>query len=146
MNRIGTKDVPQANSLHRVCDLIALVDQGIDDKQELTRQLSLVKRELDYYMYAAQILGFAHFEPPDFYLTQSGKLYLMGLRPQEKSATLASAVREANIFKELLSRFQEKELNKENVSTFLMEETGLNRTTARRRADTMLAWLKYTEN
>jgi hypothetical protein len=144
MNRIGTKDVPQANSLHRVCNLIALVDQGIEDKQELTRQLGLVKRELDYYMYAAQILSFAHFEPPDFYLTQSGKTYLMGLRPEEKRAMLASAVREATVFRELLSVAGEEELSKESVTAFLEERAGLNRTTARRRADTIIAWLKYT--
>jgi hypothetical protein len=144
MNRIGTKDVPQANSLHRVCDLIALVDQGIDDKQELTRQLGLVARELDYYKHAARILGFAHFEPPEFYLTQSGKAYLMGLRPEEKRQLLANAVREAAVFRELLAEAKESELNKERVTAFLQERAGLNRTTARRRADTIVAWLKYT--
>jgi hypothetical protein len=146
MNRIGTKDVPQANSLHRVCNLIALVDQGIDNKQELTRQLGIVKRELDYYMYAAQILGFAHFETPDFSLTQSGKTYLMGLRPEEKRSMLANAVRNALVFRELLSQAQEQELSKERVADFLVERAGLNRTTARRRADTMIAWLKYTRD
>ena len=146
MNRIGTKDVPQANSLHRVCDLLALVDEGIEEKQNLMRQLGLVTRELDYYKHAARILGFAHFEPPEFYLTENGKGYLRGLRSEEKRVMLASAVREANIFRQLLLQFQEKELSKENVTTFLMERTGLNRTTARRRADTMIAWLKYTRD
>ena|SRR6266481_2817945 len=146
MKKIETINVPQANSLHRVCDLLALVDAGIEKKQELMRQLGLVERELDYYKHAARILGFAHFVPPEFYLTENGKGYLKGLRSEEKRAVLASAVREANIFKGLLSQFQEKELTKENVSSFLMGKTELNRTTARRRADTMLAWLKYTEN
>jgi len=144
MNQIGTKDVPQANSLHRVCDLLALVDQGIDDKQELTRQLGLVARELDYYKHAARILGFAHFEPSEFYLTQTGKAYLMGLRPEEKRQLLANAVREAAVFRELLAEAKESELNKEKVTAFLQERAGLNRTTARRRADTIIAWLRYT--
>ncbi len=146
MKRIETTDVPQANSLHRVCDLLALVDEGIEDKQDLMRQLGLVERELDYYKHAARILGFAHFEPPEFYLTENGKGYLKGLRSEEKRAVLASAVREASIFKKLLSQLQEKQLDKENVTAFLMERTGLNRTTARRRADTIIAWLKYTRD
>jgi hypothetical protein len=144
MKRIETTDVPQANSLRRVCDLLALVDAGIEGKQDLMRQLDLVERELDYYKHAARILGFAHFAPPEFYLTENGKGYLKGLRSEEKQTILASAVREADIFKELLSEFPEKELTKENVGNFLIERTGLNRTTARRRADTMIAWLKYT--
>jgi hypothetical protein len=153
MKKIETTDVPQANSLHRVCDLLALVGEGIEDKQDLTRQLGLVTRELDYYKHAARILGFAHFDPPDFYLTENGKGYLAGLGSEEKHLILASAVRAANVFKELLSQFQEKELDKDIVTTFLLERTmnslsgiGLNRTTARRRADTMIAWLKYTRD
>jgi hypothetical protein len=146
MKKIETTDVPQANSLHRVCDLLALVDEGIEEKQALMRQLGLVERELDYYKHAARILGYALFDPPEFYLTENGKGYLKGLRSEEKRIMLASAVREANIFKELLSQLQEEELNKENVTAFLMESTGLNRTTARRRADTMIAWLKYTRD
>jgi hypothetical protein len=146
MKRIETTDVPQANSLHRVCDLLALVGEGIEDKQELTRQLGLVTRELDYYKHAARILGFAHFEPPEFYLTANGKGYLAGLRAEEKRLMLASAVREAYVFRELLSQFPEKDLDKDRVTTFLMERTGLNKTTARRRADTMIAWLKYTRD
>lgn len=139
-------DVPQANSLQRVCDLLALVGEGIDDKQALTRQLGLVARELDYYKHAARILGFAHFVPPDFYLTENGKGYLAGSRTEEKRTILASAVREADVFRELLATRAEKSLTKETVATFLTETTGLNRTTARRRADTMIAWLKYTSN
>jgi hypothetical protein len=146
MNRIGTKDVPQANSLHRVCNLIALVDEGIDDKQELTRQLGLVARELDYYKHAARILGFAHFDPPEFYLTQGGKSYLMGLRPKEKRRMLANAVREATVFRELVAEAREEELTKGKVTAFLQERAGLNRTTAQRRADTIIAWLKYTRD
>ncbi len=146
MKKIETTDVPQANSLHRVCDLLALVDEGIEEKQELTRQLGLVSRELDYYKHAARILGFAHFEPSEFYLTENGKGYLKGVRSEEKRTMLASAVREANIFKELLSQFQEKDLTKDIVAAFLIDRTGLNRTTARRRADTMMAWLKYTRD
>lgn len=144
MKKIETIDVPQANSLHRVCALLALVDEGIEEKQALTRQLGLVTRELDYYKHAARILGFAHFEPNDFYLTESGKGYLCGLRPEGKMVLLASAVRQAYVFRELLALIPEDALTKESVAEFLVERTGLNRTTARRRADTMIAWLRYT--
>src|SRR5579863_568418 len=138
MKKIDTRDVPQANSLHRVCDLLALVAEGIENKQAFEQQLGLVTRELDYYKHAARILGFAHFDPPEFYLTGSGNSYLSGLRPAEKRILLARAVRDAEVFQKLLIEVREEDLNKENVTEFLIEATGLNRTTARRRADTMI--------
>jgi hypothetical protein len=144
MNLIDTIDVPQANSLRRVCDLIALVDEGIEDKKALASQLGLVARELDYYKHAARILGFAHFDPPEFYLSETGRMYLRGLTPDDKRSVLANAVRGAHVFRELLANFPEVGLEKNTVATFLIERTSLNRTTARRRADTMLAWLRCT--
>src|SRR5229473_2410550 len=141
MKNIDTTDVPQANSLRRVCDLLALVAVGIEEKQALMAQLGLVTRELDYYKHAARILGFAHFEPQAFYLTDQGRSYLKVVSPEEKREILAGAVRQAQVFRELLSNFQENELKRENVTDFLVERTELNRTTARRRADTLLAWL-----
>ncbi len=144
MKEIASRDVPQANDLHTVCDLIALVNVGIEAKETLTAQLVLVSREIDYYKHAARILGFAQFEPPDFQLTESGRRYLGVLRSEQKRATLASAVREAEVFRELLKELQGREPTKENVSDFLMRRTSLNRTTARRRADTIVAWLKQT--
>ena len=68
----------------------------------------------------------------------------MGLRPEEKRQLLANAVREATVFRELLAVTKENELNKERVTAFLQEKAGLNLTTARRRADTIVSWLKYT--
>jgi hypothetical protein len=146
MKEIASRDVPQANDLHTICDLIALVNEGIEAKETLTAQLVLVSREIEYYKHAARILGFAHFEPPDFWLTENGKRYLRGVRSEQKRALLARAVREAEIFRELLSELKDREPTKDNVTEFLIRRTALNRTTARRRANTIIAWLKQTSD
>src|SRR5258707_1826603 len=103
MNEIASRDVPQANDLHTVCDLIAFVDVGIEARTTLTAQLVLVSREIEYYKHAARILGFAHFEPPIFRLTETGKQYLSEVRSEQKRAMLARAVREAEVFQKLLA-------------------------------------------
>jgi len=146
MKRIETIDVPQANSLIKVCNLLALVGVGIEDKRELARQLGFVSREIDYYKHAARILGFAHFVPgKEFYLSEQGEAYLSGLRPEEKKLMLGRAVRGAEVFEELLAEIPEKDLSRVKITRFIQDRTNLNRTTAQRRADTMLAWLRYTK-
>ena len=147
MKRIPTIDVPQANSLGVVGNLLALVKSGIEDKQRLSEELPLVLREVDYYMHAARILGFAEFEEGkggEFRITDRGHAYIEAETPSRKRALLREAVRSAQVFKELLGRSSEADLDEEKIVLFLKETTELNTTTARRRADTILAWLKQT--
>ncbi len=146
MTEIGTRDVPQANSLTRVGDLLALVDAGIENAR-LSSELSLVTREVLYYKEAACILGFADFEGDKakrLKITHKGHAYLNAKRLEEKREILARAVRRATVFRELLNRFEERRLDIPRITKFLQETTGLNRTTAQRRAHTILAWLRAT--
>jgi hypothetical protein len=147
MSAYETIDIPQANSLSVVGNLLALVKSGITEKRELARELPLDPREVDYYMHAARILGLANFEagkPAEFTISEQGDAYLEALTPSEKRRLLGEAVRSAKIFRGLLQRYEERELDREKIAAFLVETTELNTTTARRRADTILAWLKQT--
>jgi len=146
MRPIETIDVPQANSLTAVGNLLALVQSGVQEKERLSRELRLVPREVDYYMHAARILGFANYEGRSgtFDLTAAGEKYLSAETPIEKRALLAAAVRESPVFRELEKMFIERELDKDKVVQFLRDRTNLNTVTARRRADTILSWIKQT--
>jgi hypothetical protein len=147
MREIDTLDVPQANSLSIVRNLLALASVGINDKKRLAAELPLALREVDYYIHAARILGFVSFDPGhvgEFVLTDSGREYADAERLSVKNEILKHAVRSAFVFSEILACHSEQELDKGKIFTFLSERTHLNPTTGRRRADTILAWLKQT--
>ena len=147
MREIESINVPQANTLKRVGDLLALVDQGIVEPKRLSKELGLVDREVLYYKDAARILGFLHVEKgrdPSISITPKGKLYLDARTSYESSKLLAAAVREAEVFAELIKQHGEKQLDEDKIVTFLHVRTSLNPTTAKRRADTILRWLEAT--
>jgi hypothetical protein len=145
MNTIETRDVPQANSLNKVCDLLALVSVGIDDAKDLISELGLVRREIEYYKHAARILGFAEFGEGHFEITDRGEAFLRIKTPEEKKQLLAEAIQGAVVFADLFVHCGSRHPEKAQVVSFLLARTQLNRTTAARRADTILAWLKTIE-
>lgn len=149
MIKFNTIDIPQANSLRVLGNLLARVAHGYHEKKELSQMLRLDPREVDYYMHAARILGFADYDPQhsvEFCLTPSGEAYLETILQASRMKILARAVRDSNAIKELLARHSEAALKKETVAVFLREVTTpvLSWTTARRRADSILAWLQQT--
>jgi hypothetical protein len=142
MKTIESIDVPQANRLNRVCDLVALVDSGLEDKLGLTRELGLVPREIEYYKHAARILGFAEIEEGRFSITELGHTFLKVRTPEEKRRVLAKAIEDAVVFADLFADCGSSRPKKGQIVSFLLDRTILNKTTAARRADTILAWLK----
>lgn len=140
--KFPTVDIPQADNILLVGDLLALVDAGIDDRKSLSTQLGIVPRQVNYYKHAARILGFAEEKDKSFVLTKAGKEYLLMKRPAEQEAIMKKAVLESPIFKELLSRFDPGELNKRDISKFIRERSYLSPQTAMRRAGSIFAWLK----
>lgn len=149
MTKFRTLDVPQANTLRLVASLVALAAHGYNTRRLLSDELPLVEREVEYYMQAARILGFARYDTKNgvpFELTDQAEHFLKKEVPSERKAVLAKAVRRVPVIRELLARHTEKELNPENVSTFLREVTvpPLQRNTARRRANSIIRWLEWT--
>ena len=141
---IPTRDIPQANRLDRVGDLIALVNAGIESDRALAQRLGIVPRQVKYYKEAARILDLA--EPEDgrgFRLTDRGKAYLAATRPDQKFEFLVEAVRDSTVIRVLLSQSTEAELNKHCITSFLKRVTTLSGSTPARRADTLVAWLKH---
>ncbi len=140
--RIPTVDIPQANTLALVGDLIALMNAGVKGNSRLAAQIGIDPRQIEYYKHAARILGFAAHRRGTLVLTDRGRAYLQAKRPAEKFALMSEAVRDTRVFKELLNRHTEAELSKANIMAFLRRGTGLTGTTLGRRADSITAWLK----
>jgi hypothetical protein len=141
MALIPSQDVPQANRLRTVADLLALVGAGITDKDELVKQLQLVEREVDYYKLAARILGLVTPDKRRFELSEKGQALLRVKTPEELAKILGEAVRSAVIFKELLTQYEPAQLTRQKIVEFLRQRTEVKGSTVGRRASTIIAWL-----
>ncbi|MDA2912906.1 endonuclease NucS [Acidobacteriia bacterium AH_259_A11_L15] len=140
-NKIRTVDIPQANSLSKVGDIVALTDAGMHGNKALSSHLQIDPREVEYYRHAARIVGLLSPEKKPS-VTPIGARYLAAKTPNQKLAVLSEAVRDSPIFKALLEHSTDPELNKGSIINFLKENTTLTGTTVGRRASTLVAWLK----
>jgi len=143
MTKIPSKDIPQADSLEKVGDLIALMDADITSRDELASELDIDPRQVLYYLEAARILGWLDKQTDGSWtITPRGEAYLKVIKPADKSGVLNHSVTDTEFFKQLLERFTEPELSRENITEFLRENTTLTGTTLGRRAQSIVAWLK----
>ncbi len=142
MKKFKTVDIPQANSLQLVGDLIALVDVGFVGNKRLGSELGIDQRQVDYYKHAARVLGFLEPSRDKPVVSDLGKRFLKSVRVEDKHTILVDAVRNTQIVKFILDNLSETELNKSSISKFLEENSDLKGATAPRRASTIIAWLK----
>ncbi len=143
-DKIPSIKVPQADRLDRVEQLIALVDAGIEENDDLAVRMGFDRRQVLYYKQAACILDFAVSDSEQaFELTDKGRAFLKAVRPDQKQLLLSEAVRECEVVKELLGLYTESELNRNTITRFLTQEAEISGTTPERRASTLIAWLKY---
>jgi hypothetical protein len=140
---IPTIDVPQANTVDLVVDLIALLHQGMDGKEALARELGIDPREVEYYKQAARILGFIRGPIDEPMLTDRARELMETVRLAQRHAIIVHAIEETEVFRRLLAAYRREELSKNTVIEFLKTNTALTGTTVGRRADTILAWLKF---
>jgi hypothetical protein len=145
MSKFETTQVPQANSLGMVCDIVALVDSGLSEKRDLAREVGIVAREIDYYQYAVQILGLGKVSGGRLSITERGRELLQVCTPEERLIVLKHAIQSSDLFKKLFQSCGTVHPPKDQIVEFLLKHSNLNRTTARRRANTMFAWLKIIE-
>jgi hypothetical protein len=142
MAQIPSKDIPQANSLEMVSDLVAYMNEGITERSELASQLEINPRQVLYYQEAARILGWIAEHDDSYVVTLRGRSYLKAIKPADTAGLLSEAVRDTEVFKRLLDSYTEPELSRSNIMNFLREETTLTGTTVGRRADSIVAWLR----
>lgn len=140
---IPTVDVPQANTLDLVVDLVALLHEGMDGTEALARELRIDPREVEYYKHAARILGFIRGSIDEPELTDRATELMASVRPAQRHAIIVHAIEETEVFRRLLTAYRREELSKKTVVDFLKANSALTGSTVGRRADTILAWLKF---
>jgi hypothetical protein len=134
---------PQADDLGKVVDLVDVVCQGIGAKEELAEIFEYDPRQSDYYGNAAVFLGLIRrgsggFAPTDesFQFTRKTR----GERLQEIGLRLA---RLPVFHNALATAMDGAALSRPSIAEEIQHETGVNATTANRRAITVMSWVGW---
>ncbi|MBI4704498.1 MAG: ATP-binding protein [Deltaproteobacteria bacterium] len=135
-------DVPQADSLDRVREVVRAVADGASDRALVGRAAGLSVRHVDYYVHAAIILGLLRRASGRLLVTREGASLLAATaRSDEETRLLRSAVKGSRVVQELapgLLEGPEPPLHK--VQGAISACTRLAPATAGRRAKTLLQW------
>jgi len=144
--RIPTRDIPQADELSDVLEVVDAVATGSLTYQELADAVGKVERQGRYYRRAAEILGLivsaGHNRSS---LSALGREYV-SVSGVKKNEIVLQAVLNARIFQRIVPFLESKMpagCTADEFKTFLdgvTEATG--RTMMPRRANTLLGWLK----
>jgi hypothetical protein len=139
LERLKDIDVPQADSLQTVGNLVALISSGIEAKSDLESHLGIVSREIDYYLTAARILGFLDDSKK---ICELGRQYCDETSLAKKRMLMRQAIRDTAFGRALLAYISEKAIDGSTVKAFLRESTNLSESTASRRAKTIVKWFR----
>lgn len=141
VKRIPSIDIPQADNLDAVRQIVQVVAQGCDTFDRIVAKTCFDSRQVEYRSHAARILGFLEVQPR-LVLTAVGKR-LVQTRPSSErerqmfeEAVLACRVINM-IAPELCDKFPP---TKRVIADRIMDCSQLGDTTALRRAGTILAW------
>ena len=135
-------DIPQADSLSRVRELVQSVKFGAIDVARLQRVMTLHPRHVGYHLHAARILNWLDKSSGTWALTKTGDALL---------ATIAGSQEERSIFRQSIETsdflkvvapnlFGEEEPAQDLLSVRIQEVAQIAPATARRRASTLLRW------
>jgi restriction endonuclease Mrr len=140
-----TVDVPQANRLENIRQLVAAVREDIQHPTALLELLQVDQRHLSYYRQAASILGVVE---PDAHgtlvVTDRGRALLSTAEGSiDEQHAFKDAILAAPALKPFSSFFEGNEVSLDKLAHRLGVLTGLSHSTAKRRAQTLVQWRKF---
>ena len=142
---------PQANDLDKVIDLVTNYPNGLTNKTAIAEFFEFDERQGDYYANAAIYLGLLKRGRPrssEFELTREGEFISTSQNRSQRNFILLQQLLKSPSFNEIIKLSNEKRWNltasdTEILIPIIQKNTGLNETTARRRASTVFSWLKW---
>lgn len=142
-----TLDVPQADRLANVRQLVAAVRDGIEHAATLLDLLDVDRRHFLYYRQAAVILDVVEFNARGaLRVTSLGqRLLATADGSREERQVFAEAIAGARALRPFASFFTGEPLDLATLTHRLEVLTGLSRTTAERRAHTLIKWRRYVQ-
>jgi hypothetical protein len=144
--RIAVKDIPQADDLSDVVEVVTAVANGHTSYQDIAAVIGKVERQGRYYRRAAEILRFIGKRAPNTSeLTPQGNAFLMASK-QEKTELLIQAVLGATIFQRIIPFLESKLPDgcaRTELESFVEAVTQEStKTMIHRRTSTIIAWLQ----
>lgn len=144
--RIPVRDIPQADRLEDVVEVVAAVHRGERTYQAMAKAIDKGERQGRYYRLAAEILGFIRLRSMNTaQLTSEGKSLLLAAEDKKKEL-LVRAVLRSRLFQRIIP-FLESALpsgcTRTELETFVKAVTSESgETMIHRRVSTTIAWLE----
>jgi len=138
-----TIDIPQANSIARLLNALVALDDGCATTAQIAAALGgLDHRHGDYYLHALRVLGLAFYARGVALRTTLGA-QIAAAPPEAQRAQLARLVAATPPMREVLELLDRcaDGATLDEVAALLLGMARLSPTTARRRAQGLLAWL-----
>ena len=138
-------DIPQANALETVRQLIRAIELGVTRVESLADYTDYSTRHVGYRLHAARILGLVRLHGDDAAITPLGER-LLATEPHTEAerAVYYDAVQGSAVIQllvpDLLSLMPPRT---EQIAERLFQSTKLSRSTSTRRANALMAWRKY---
>ena len=139
--------IPQADNPERILDLARLHAADAPPPAVLASELGFAERHVHYYRQAAQLLGILRRDVAGWALTDCGRS-LEALAHEDARAFLAGLIRETPIVQlaaRAMAKSRTESERKEAVARMLVRCTALGESTAERRAQTLLAWIRWAQ-
>ncbi len=136
-----SRDIPQANSVFRLFEIIELVDKGRWRYVNLKHELGITYRQAQYYKTATEILGLISYD----YLTDIGEKFI-GLSELQKRVFMKDLILDSLAMKVYLKVWNEDKNKMFEEFKKYIPIGELSDTTIKRRLSTLEKWKEYCEN
>jgi hypothetical protein len=145
---------PQANDLDKVVDIVTnFKSAGLSTKPAIAEFFDFDERQGDYYANAGYYLGLLKRVPDstEFELTREGEYLAKSENRSRRNLLLLTQMLKRPSFNEIIQLFESKDqdlslLNVDILAPIIQNYIKLNDTTARRRASTVMSWLRWMVN
>lgn len=144
---------PQANDLDKVIDIVTnFHSAGLLNKPAIAEFFDFDERQGDYYANAGYYLSLLKRIPDstEFELTREGEYIAKSMNRSRRNLLLLMQMMKRPSFNEIIRLFESKNreltsLNVDILAPIIQKHVSLNETTARRRASTVMSWLKWMD-
>ncbi|MDO9033993.1 MAG: hypothetical protein Q7U51_02150 [Methanoregula sp.] len=142
---------PQANDLDKVIDIVTNYHSAcLSNKPAIAEFFEFDERQGDYYANAGYYLGLLKRVPSsvEFSLTREGEYIAKSENRSRRNLLLLKQMLKRPSFHEIIRLFDSRNrdlssLSAEVLAPIIQNHVELNETTARRRASTVMSWLRW---
>ncbi|MEE2757963.1 MAG: ATP-binding protein [Myxococcota bacterium] len=135
-------DIPQADSLSRIRELVQTVHFGASDTARLQKVMSLHPRHVGYHLHAARVLNWIERADDQWAVTSlGGELIATAAGSQEERAIFRKSISASEYLVAIAPNLLTDQAPEQDLLSLRIQEVaGIAPATARRRASTLLRW------